>query len=70
MRTAIDAGILIEDLIERYPDAVGFLIEHGLPCVVCGEPSWGSLSELARDKGWNDAKIDELVREFNEQHTV
>jgi hypothetical protein len=69
MRTAIDAGILIEDLIERYPGAVGFLIEHGLPCVVCGEPFWGSLAELARDKGWDDAKIDELVQEFNEQHT-
>lgn len=70
MRTAIDAGILIEDLIERYPEAVGFLVEHGLPCVVCGEPFWGSLTELARDKGWDDSRVEQLVREFNEQHTV
>ena len=55
----------IDDLCQAHPELVGFLIEHGLPCVVCGEPFWGTLEELARDKGWDDARIDALVGEFN-----
>jgi hypothetical protein len=64
---AISRDILIPDLIETYPRAVAFLIEHGLPCVVCGEAFWGSLAELAREKGWDDTRIDALVGTFNEQ---
>jgi len=62
----IQADIKIDDLIGRYPDAVGFLIKKGLPCVVCGEPFWGTLAELARQKGFNEEQINALVIEFNE----
>jgi len=55
----------IEELREAHPELVGFLIEHDLPCVVCGEPFWGTLEELARQKGWDDIRIDALVDEFN-----
>ena len=65
---AIERDIPIEDLIKAYPDAVGFLIRHGLPCVVCGEPFWGTLAELAGQKGWDAERIDALVAEFNESH--
>lgn len=62
----IKADIEIDDLIRRYPDAVGFLIKRGLPCVVCGEPFWGTLAELAGQKGFNEEQIDALVTDFNE----
>jgi len=62
----INADIKIDDLISLYPDAVGFLIKKGLPCVVCGEPFWGTLAELAQQKGFNDSEIEALVTEFNE----
>lgn len=55
----------IEELIDRFPGSVRFLIDQGLPCLVCGEPAWGTLEELARDKGWNDGRIDELVERMN-----
>lgn len=58
----------IEELIKAYPDAVGFLIRHGLPCVVCGEPFWGTIAALAEQKGWNSGRIDDLVNEFNASH--
>jgi len=64
----IDRDIYIEELIEAYPDAVGFLIAEGLPCVVCGEPFWGTLAELARGRGFDDARIDALVAKFNAGH--
>ena len=60
--------IKIDDLIREHFDAVGFLIQHGLPCVVCGEPFWGTLEDLARQKNWSDEQIDALVTEFNESH--
>ena len=62
----IKADIKIVDLIRRYPDALGFLVKKGLPCVVCGDPFWGTLAELARQKGLNEKQINALVIEFNE----
>jgi Ni,Fe-hydrogenase I small subunit len=64
----ITKDIPIEDLIHEYSGAVSFLIKHDLPCVVCGEPFWGTLEELARQKDWDDDKIQALVDEFNQTH--
>ena len=62
----ITRDISIEDLVEQLPDAVGVLIQAGLPCVVCGEPFWGTLADLAAQKGWDDDRIDALVRQLND----
>lgn len=59
----------IEDVIYDYKGLVGLLIKKGLPCVVCGEPFWGTVEELARQKGWDDAQIDQLIVELNEELT-
>lgn len=64
----IRADQLLEDLVESHPALVGFLVHKGLPCVVCGEPYWGSLEQLARSKGWSDVQIYDLVREFSENY--
>lgn len=63
----IKKDILIEDLIRTYPQAVRFLIDNQLPCVVCGEPFWGTLEELARQEGWDSERIENLVASFNGQ---
>ncbi len=57
----------IEDLVERFPGSVRFLINRNLPCLVCGEPSWGTLEELALDKSWDDNAINKLVEEMNDE---
>jgi hypothetical protein len=61
MKVSITKDMAIEELIKAYPQAVGLLIEEGLPCVVCGEPFWGTLDELARQKNWDDSKIEKLI---------
>ena len=66
MSAHITAESHVEELVERYPGTVKFLIAHGLPCVVCGEPFWGTLRELALQKGWTEDRIAELVDEFNQ----
>ena len=65
---SIKKDILIEELIQVHPGAVRFLIDNNLPCVVCGEPFWGTLEELARQEKWDDDKIDALVDKFNREH--
>lgn len=54
----------IEDLLERFPAANEYLIERGLPCLVCGEPFWGTLGEFARRRGMDN--VEELVRGLND----
>jgi hypothetical protein len=53
----------VEELIERHPGIVGFLMDHDIVCIKCGEPFWGSLGELVRSKGKD---VDAVLRELNE----
>jgi hypothetical protein len=61
----ITKDILVEDLVEQLPDSVAFLREMGLVCILCGEPVWGTLYELAKSKGFSDEDIDGIVYQLN-----
>ncbi len=50
----ITAMTPVEDLVEAFPKAVRILAEHNIVCIRCGEPYWGTLGELAADKGISD----------------
>lgn len=41
----------IEELVRRFPEAVGFLTRYGIRCIRCGEPLWCTLGELLREEG-------------------
>ena len=56
--------ILIEELVEQHPAAVGFLIRKGIVCIQCGESIWGTLEEASKKKRIDN--IDEIVAELNE----
>ncbi|MCX6150543.1 MAG: DUF1858 domain-containing protein [Ignavibacteriales bacterium] len=62
----INKNILIEDLIEILPEAVTYLMEHGIRCLRCGEPAWGTLEDSAKEKGFDDEKINKFVKELNQ----
>lgn len=55
----------IEDLLAAVPSVVRYLIERGLPCLVCGEPTWGTFEELARRTGKTDGEIDGMLADIN-----
>ena len=63
--TPITKEILIEDLVNDYAFSVKFLMEHGIRCIMCGEPIWGTLEEAAKEKDFSDAEIEEVVVEMN-----
>jgi hypothetical protein len=50
----IDPDITIEDLLTRVPEASVILRRFGIVCVQCGEPVWGTLRQLAAEKGMHD----------------
>ena len=53
-RPVLSPEILVEDLVAAYPKLIGPLLRRGVVCMVCGEPYWGTLEELARSKGIED----------------
>ncbi len=62
----ITKHIQIEDLVTDYPFSVKYLAEHGIRCIACGEPIWGTLEEAAKEKGFDDEKVDFFVCEMNQ----
>jgi len=61
MNTNITLDTTIEDLVELYPDAVSFLMEYGIRCLICGEPAWGTLGEAMREKNFPREKMEEVL---------
>jgi hypothetical protein len=64
-QVSIHKDILIEELIEAVPASVSYLLANGIPCIVCGEPLWGSLADAARSKGMTEDDIERIIRELN-----
>lgn len=64
----ITADIRIEELVAAVPQSVRVLARHGIVCIRCGEPFWGTLRELAEDKGIPDLGpvLDDLRRSVAE----
>ncbi|PLW93179.1 MAG: DUF1858 domain-containing protein [Marinilabiliales bacterium] len=61
----IRPDIDVEELIEVKPEAVDYLRKKGIVCVLCGEPVWGTLEELATEKGFSKSEIDQIINELN-----
>jgi len=64
MKINIDTSV--EELVAVCIGVSTFLINKGLPCVVCGEPFWGSLWELCQQEGWTREKTVVLGKELEE----
>ena len=59
----ITGNMLIEDIVEQYPETIGPMQEMGVQCILCGEPVWGTLEEKVRDKGLTN--LDEILARLN-----
>jgi hypothetical protein len=54
MHMPLSPNITIEELVATIPQAPGVLRRFGIVCIQCGEPVWGTLEEVAREKGIQD----------------
>jgi len=60
----ITGNMLIEEIVEKYPETIGPMQEMGVQCILCGEPVWGTLEEKVRDKGLS--KLNEILTRLNQ----
>ena len=72
MEIDISLDTSIEELVERYPEAVRFLSRCGVRCIRCGEPLWCTLGELLHEDGIENPhgliqELKEYIRERGEQ---
>lgn len=61
----INRDTTIEEIVNKYPELVKPLREFGIKCIMCGEPIWGTLEENAREKGFTEERIDQIIAELN-----
>ena len=59
MDADVTADTPIEELIALLPSAVAVLRSFGIVCIQCGEPVWGTLGEVAAEKGIT--QLDEVL---------
>lgn len=62
----INEEIEIEELVNLIPESVTYLMEKGIRCLRCGEPIWATLKNTAKEKGFDDAEIENFVFELND----
>ena len=61
--SGINEDTTIEEIVREYPELIRPLMQHGIKCVMCGEPIWGTLKENAQEKGINN--LSEILVELN-----
>ncbi len=62
----ITGDTLIEDLVLKHPQAVEPLMHHGIKCIECGEPIWGTIAEAAKDKGLDESQLQQAIKSINQ----
>ena len=59
----ITSDTTIEEILEKFPNTVKIFMDHGIPCLVCGEPLWGTIEEAAKKY---KTDLEKLLAELNE----
>ena len=52
----------MEDALRDFPHVSSFLRERGVICVMCGEPVWGTLEEVIKEKNLD---VEAIMTEMN-----
>lgn len=56
-RPEITADLPVEDVLARFPVTARTFVALGLPCLLCGEPAWGTVGELCQRHGQDPARV-------------
>ena len=60
----VSATTRVEEILTEYPSLSRTFIELGMPCLVCGEPFWGTIAELSKQYG---ASSEDLIKKLNQK---
>lgn len=59
----------IEFILRSIPGALEFLMKKGVCGISCGEPYFGILEAAAKEKGFTETEIDNMVLDLNKLQT-
>jgi len=48
MLNKITKDMTVEEVLEKFPQMVEVFMKFNVPCLVCGEPLWGTIEEVAK----------------------
>jgi hypothetical protein len=55
----------IDYILKNIPEALPYLMKKGVCGISCGEPTWGILEPAAKEKGFTDLEIENIVKDLN-----
>ena len=61
----ITKGMMLGELVDRYPEAAMMLAVKGMHCVGCGMAGSETIEQGCKAHGMSDAEIDKLIQEMN-----
>ncbi len=59
----ITEDMTVEEVLEKHPKTVRVFMDLRIPCLVCGEPLWGTIKETAEKY---DVELPLLLDRLNE----
>jgi iron-sulfur cluster assembly accessory protein len=66
MKQLVTKDMIIGDVLEKYPDVAGIMLEHGLHCVGCHANVFDTIEAGMKVHGIPDEEIEVMVKEINE----
>lgn len=61
----ITREMTLEELVELKEEAISYLFNKDIRCILCGEPVIDTIEQAARRKNYSEAEIDKIVAELN-----
>jgi len=61
----ITKGMLIEDVVSKYPEVTPIFFAYGLHCVGCHVSSAETIEEGAKGHGMGDGEINMMINDAN-----
>ncbi|MBI2450604.1 MAG: DUF1858 domain-containing protein [Candidatus Nealsonbacteria bacterium] len=63
----ITKDMTLGEIAEKYSKAVDILMKYGLHCIGCSVAVWETLEQGAAAHGITGKKLDEILKELNEE---
>ena len=61
----IKKDMSLGEIVEKYPETVQIMMEHGLHCVGCHVAAYESLEQGCKAHGMDDEEIKALLKKMN-----
>ena len=61
----ITADTDVQELVAVHPEILSYLMQIGLCGLNCGDPEAGTIALIAKEKGFTNKQLDEIIAQLN-----